>query len=70
MPQALKIPNAKSAVDKEWKKCETSHAWNLENVKSNKEVILDAQKRQKERPFCFSDGHMSPQKRGVGTQIT
>ena len=27
-------------------------------------------KRQKESPFCYIYGHMSPQKRGVRTQIT
>ena len=27
MPQAMKIPEAKAAVDKEWKKLETIPAW-------------------------------------------
>ena len=70
MPQGMRIPDAKSAVDKEWKKLETSHAWNLKKIKGNKEVILDAQKRRKESPLCFTDGDMSPHKRGVGTKIT
>ena len=30
MPQAMKIPDAKAAVDKAWKKLETIPAWNLE----------------------------------------
>ena len=30
MPQAIKIPHAKAAVDKEWKKLETIPAWKLE----------------------------------------
>ena len=63
MPQGMKIPDAESAVDKEWKKLETSHAWNLEKVKGNKEVILDAQRDEKESPLCFTDGHVSPRKR-------
>ena len=42
MPQARKIPDAKSAVDKEWQELETSPAWQLGKIKS-KEVILEAQ---------------------------
>ena len=36
MPQAMKIPDAKAAVDKEWKKLETMPAWDVRSVKSNK----------------------------------
>ena len=32
MPHAMKNPGAKAAVDKEWKKLETSPAWDLEEV--------------------------------------
>ena len=42
MPQAIKIPDAKAAVDKEWKKLETIPAWKLERVRNKKEVILEA----------------------------
>ena len=37
MPQAMKIPAAKAAVDKEWEKLEKISAWNLTKVKSKKE---------------------------------
>ena len=55
MPQAMKIPDARAAVDKEWKKLETIPAWQLEQVKSKEDVILEAQreKKQKERSFCY-----------------
>ena len=43
VPQAMKIPDAKAAVDKEWKKLETTPAWQMEKVTSKKEVILEAQ---------------------------
>ena len=33
MPQALKIPAAKAAVDKEWEKLEKISAWNLTSQK-------------------------------------
>ena len=39
MPQAVKIPAAKAAVDKEWEKLEKISAWNLMKVKSKKQVI-------------------------------
>ena len=42
MPQAMKIPAAKAAVDKEWEKLETISAWNLPKVRSKKEVIDEA----------------------------
>ena len=49
MPQAMRFPDAKAAVDKEWTKLATIPAWKLENVKSNKEVILEAQKGTKRK---------------------
>ena len=42
MPQALKIPAAKAAVDKEWEKLEKISAWNLTKVRSKSEVIDEA----------------------------
>ena len=52
MPQTIKIPDARAAVDKEWKTLETTPAWQLEKVKSNKEVILEAQRDQKKVHFA------------------
>ena len=42
MPQAMKIPAAKAAVDKECEKMEKISAWNLTKVRSKKEVIDEA----------------------------
>ena len=42
MPQAMKIPAATPAVDKEWEKLEKISAWNLTKVRSKKEVIDEA----------------------------
>ena len=42
MPQAIKIPAAKTAVDKEWEKLEKIPAWDLTKVRSKKEVIDEA----------------------------
>ena len=42
MSQAMKIPAAKAAVDKEWEKLDKISAWNLTKVRSKKEVIDEA----------------------------
>ena len=42
MPQAMKIPAARAAVDKEWEKLEKISAWNLTKVKIKKKVIDEA----------------------------
>ena len=42
MPQAMKIPAAKAAVDKEWEKLEKVSAGNLTKVRSKTEVIDEA----------------------------
>ena len=42
MPQAMKTPAAKAAVDKEWEKLEKISAWNLTKVRSKKQVINEA----------------------------
>ena len=47
MPHVMKIPVAKAAVNKEWKKIETIPAEQLEKVRSKKEVIKEAQKNKK-----------------------
>ena len=52
MPQAMKIPDAKTAVDKEWKKLEIVPSWQLDNMKDKQEVILDAQKESKNIHFA------------------
>ena len=42
MPQAMKIPAAKAAVDKEWEKLETISAWNLTKVRNRSDLIDEA----------------------------
>ena len=42
MPQAMKIPAAKAALDKEWEKLEKIPAWDLTKVRSKNEVIDEA----------------------------
>ena len=52
MPQAMKIPAAKTAVDKEWEKLEKISAWNLTKVRSKKEVIDDARTKSTKVHFA------------------
>ena len=42
MPQAMKIPAAKEAVDREWEKLDKLPAWDLTKVRSKSEVIDEA----------------------------
>ena len=44
MPQALKILDAKAAMDRDWEKLEKLPAWQLNNLKSKREVTLEAQR--------------------------
>ena len=53
MPQAMKIQDAKAAADEAWKKLkQTSLAWQLDKVGSQKEVILEAQSDQEKVHFA------------------
>ena len=52
MPQALKIPDAKAAVEKEWVKLEKIRAWQLTNVRDKKEVIEKASNKGKQVHFA------------------
>ena len=70
MLQAMRISDAKAAVDKEWEKLEEMPAWQMTKVKSTKEVILEAQKRANNSPFCCADGHLSSQNSGSRTEIS
>ena len=45
MPQAMKIPASKAAVDKEWEKLEKISAWNLTKVKSKKRCSMKQGRR-------------------------
>ena len=42
IPQAMKIPAAKAAVDKEWEKLEKIPAWDLTKVRNKSDVIDEA----------------------------
>ena len=56
MPQAMKIPAPKAAVDKEWEKLEKIPVWDLTKVRSKKEVINEARtKRIKVHFACLMD---------------
>ena len=62
MPQAMKIPAAKAAVDKEWEQLEKFSAWNLTKVRRKKKVIDEARTSGATVHFCIINGHMSSEK--------
>ena len=65
MLQAMKIPDAKAGVDKEWEELEKLPAWRVTEVRIKREIT----ERAKNSSFCNADGHRSSQKFGVGTPI-
>ena len=63
MPQAIKIPAAKAAVDKEWEKLEKILGVELdESQESKKKVIDEARNVGRHSSFCIIDGHLSSEK--------
>ena len=66
MPQAMKIPAAKAAVDKEWEKLEKISAWNLTKVRSKKDVIDESRASGATVHFCIINGHVSFEKCLIG----
>ena len=65
MPQAMKIPAAKAAVDKEWEKLEQIPAWNKTKVRNKSDVIDEARKGRKSS-FRLTDGHLSFEECRIG----
>ena len=70
MLPAMKIPDAKAAVDREWEKLEKLPSWQMTNVKSKTEVILETRKKAKNSPFRCADGHLSSQQCEVGAEVS
>ena len=58
VPQAMKIPDAKAAVEK-MGKLEKIPAWQLTKVRNKKEVIEEARNECRKRTFCVIDGSLS-----------
>ena len=71
MPQALKIPDAKAAVEKEREKLEKIPAWQLTKVRNKKEVIDEARNKGREVHFAsLMDLCHLKNSDGVGTSIS
>ena len=52
VPQAMKIPDAKAAVEKEWEKLEKIPAWQLTQVRNTNEVIAEARNEDRKEHFA------------------
>ena len=68
MPQAMKVPAAKAAANKEWEKLEKISAWNLTEVRSKREVIDEARTKGAKVHFCIINGHLSFEKSRLETK--
>ena len=62
MPQAMKIPAAKAAVDKEWEKLKKISAWNLTKVKKQERGDRRSEDVGRYISSCMTDGHVSSEK--------
>ena len=65
MPQAMKIPAAKAAADKEWEKLQKIPAW---DVTSQKQIRGDRWSNVEghKSSFCITDGHLSFEECRIG----
>ena len=66
MPQAIKIPAAKAAVDKEWEKLEKIPAWDLTKVRSKKKGDRCSKDEGRKSSFRITDGHLSFEECRIG----
>ena len=66
MPEAMKIPAAKAAVDKEWEKLQKIPAWDITKVRNKSEVIDDARTEGRKSSFRLTDGHLSFEECRIG----
>ena len=70
VPSSDEIRDAKAAADKEWKKPKTWPAWQLDKMKSKKEVILEARRDKKKVHSATLKDMCHLKKCGVRTQIS
>ena len=60
--QAMKMLDAKAAVDKEWEKLEKLLAWQMTKNQEQKRGQSRGAERGKDSSLCHADGHMPAQK--------
>ena len=70
VPQAMKIPEEKAAVDKEWEKLEKIPAWQLTKVRNKNDVTAEKKEQRPYLSFCVFNRSLSSQEFGVGTTIS
>ena len=66
MPQAMKIPDAKAAVDKEWEKAWDNSSMEHEKSREQKGCHKRGTEKQQQSSLCFTDGLMSCKEIRVG----
>ena len=67
MPQAMKIPAAKAAVDREWETLEEiPGVGHNKSQKQKSEVTDKARTKGYKSSFCLTDGHLSFEECRIG----
>ena len=66
MLQAMKIPAAEAAVDKEWEKLQKIPAWDITKVRSKSDVIDDARTKGRKIHFASLMEHLSFEECRIG----
>ena len=69
MPQAMKTPDAKTAVEKDSEKLNNIPAWQLTKVRNKNEVIARARNEGRTVHFCVVNGSLSFLEFGVGATV-
>ena len=69
--QAMRILDAKAAVDKEWEELENSPDWQMTNVKSTKKKRSSKKDLEEGGTvhFCYADGLLPLSELGVGAKV-
>ena len=70
IPLAMKIPDAKAPVEKEWEKLEKILAWQLTKVRNKKEVIDEARNKDRKVHFVIDGSMLSSEEFGARTSIS
>ena len=70
MPQALKIPDAKSCGGSRIGDARKVASLESDPSKEQKRGHPGSSKRPNNSPFCYADGHLSSQKYGVRTEVS
>ena len=70
MPQAMKIPDAKAAMDKDMGKTRETASAAIIQSNDQKGSRSGSTKKEKVSPLCYTDGHLSYQKCRLRAEVS